>query len=182
MEHEIQICPITKENEAVLQLPNEPFSCDGRVIPMYDGKNWSYRIEMFGPDQVQTECFPDEHYQLETMGDGFHGLAAYVDGACAGYALLYTQWNQYLYLDNILVQSAYCRYGVGSRLLEESMKLAAQLGKLGVWLVCQDNNLQAMRFYLANGFQLGGMNLPVYEGTKQEGKADLYLYKKLWSC
>ena len=62
------------------------------------------------------------------------------------------------------------------------MKLAAQLGKLGVWLVCQDNNLQAMQFYLANGFQLGGMNLPVYEGTKQEGKADLYLYKKLWSC
>ena len=59
------------------------------------------------------------------------------------------------------------------------MKLAAGLEKLGVWLICQDNNLQAMRFYLANGFTLGGMNLPVYEGTGQEGKADLYLYKRL---
>ncbi len=179
MEHSIRIDPITKENEDILRLPNEPFFCEGRVVPMYDGKDWSYEIRMFEPEQVKTECFPDEHYQLDEMGEGFYGLAAYVDGQPAGYALLYSQWNKYLYLDNILVRSQYRRYGVGSRLLEESMKLAAGLEKLGVWLICQDNNLQAMRFYLANGFTLGGMNLPVYEGTGQEGKADLYLYKRL---
>ena len=175
----IECMPITKDNEAILTLPNEPFLQEGRVIPIYDGQSWQYRIELFEPDQVTENCFPDEQYHLEDMGERFRGIAAYADGKPAGYAIVYEEWNQWLYIDNLLVTSGYRRAGIGTALMDASLELAEKMQKLGVWLVCQDNNLQAMRFYLQNGFELGGMHLPVYEGTKQEGKADLYLYKRV---
>lgn len=174
----IEIKEITAENPEALKLPNEPFLNEGRLIPIYDGENWNCRMEEFPAEQVTEQCFPDENYKFEDMGEDFHGLAAYADGKCVGYVLTYEQWNRYLYLDNLLVLKEYRRYGVGSRLLDGAMELAKSLGKIGVWLICQDNNLGACRFYLKNGYTLGGMNLPVYEGTKQEGKADLYFYKK----
>lgn len=174
----IEIKEITTENQNALKLPNEPFLNEGRVIPIYDGRNWSYRIEEFPKEKITEQCFPQENYEFEKMGENFHGLAAYADGRCVGYAITYEEWNQYLYVDNVLVLKEYRRYGVGSRLLDSAMELAKKMNKLGVWLICQDNNLGACRFYFKNGYTLGGMNLPVYEGTKQEGKADLYLYKK----
>ena len=175
----IEIKEITAETQDALRLPNEPFLNEGKVIPIYDGENWSYRIEKFPLEEITEQCFPDEDYEFEKMGEDFHGLAAYIDGRCVGYAIIYEQWNEYLYLDNLLVLKSYRRYGVGSRLLDAAMELANEQKKLGVWLICQDNNLGACRFYFKNGYTLGGMNLPVYEGTKQAGKADLYLYKKL---
>ena len=159
-------------------MPNDPFAEEGKLIPIYDGSSWSYRIEKFAPAQVKDQCFPQEDYRLEEMGEKFHGIAAYADGVCAGYAILYEEWNQWLYLDNLLVSGKYRGNGVGSAMIASAMELAGQLGKRGLWLICQDNNLQALRFYFRNGFVLGGMNLPVYEGTGQEGKADLYLYKR----
>ena len=173
----IEIRPITEENEEALALPNDPFLLEGRVTPIFDGKAWSYEITEFPEEEIREDCFPDENYSLANMEKGFHGLAIYVDGVCAGYALLFEHWNKWLYLDNLLISARYRRLGLGSRLMDAALELAASLGKYGVWLICQDNNLQAMRFYLNNGFTLGGMNLRVYEGTGQEGKADLYLYR-----
>lgn len=169
---------ITKENESALALPNEPFLNEGRVIPIYDGKSWSYRIEKLPKEEITEQCFPAENYKYEEFGEKFHGIAAYIDDKCVGYALFYEQWNQYLYLDNLLVLKKYRKLGVGTALLNAGMEIAKSIGKLGIWLVCQDNNLQAMMFYFRNGYSLGGMNLPVYDGTCQEGKADLYLYKR----
>ena len=43
----------------------------------------------------------------------------------------------------------------------------------------QDNNLDACRFYLAQGFRIGGFDNRVSTGTSQAGKADLYFYLDL---
>ena len=160
-------------------MPNDPFLEEGRIIPTYDGSAWDYHFELFPKEEVKENCFPDEHYVFEKMGDHFHGIAIYADGHCAGYALLYEEWNQWLYLDNLMVSKQYRGNGLGSLLIDACMDLARDLNKLGLWLICQDNNLQAIRFYLKNHFELGGINLPVYEGTKQEGKSDIYLYRRL---
>ncbi len=174
----IEIREITADNQEALKLPNEPFLNEGKLTPIYDGKKWSYRVEEFAPEDVTEDCFPPEDYDFDNMEEGFHGLAAYADDRCVGYVITYVQWNKYLYLDNLLVLKDYRRYGVGSRLLQGALEKAHELGLLGVWLICQDNNLGACRFYMKNGYELGGMNLPVYDGTKQEGKSDLYFYKK----
>ena len=150
----IEIREITTENKEVLNLPNEPFLNEGRLIPIFDGENWNYRIEEFAPEDVTEQCFPPEDYEFDKMEDGFHGLAAYADGKCVGYVLTYVQWNKYLYLDNLLVLKDYRRYGVGSHLLDGAMELAKKLGMIGVWLICQDNNIGACKFYLKNGYTL----------------------------
>ena len=175
----IEIVPITKENADILALPNEPFREEGRVIPKFDGKNWNYEIEKFSEDKVREECFPDENYKFEEMGDKLHGLAIYVDGEDAGYALIYEQWNKWLYLDNLLIRKKFKRKGLGSALIKEAIELAKKYNKLGISLVCQSYNLPAAKFYFKNGFMLGGIQELLYEGTKLEGQMDLYLYKRI---
>ncbi|MBO4831742.1 MAG: GNAT family N-acetyltransferase [Oscillospiraceae bacterium] len=174
----IEIRPITEENASVLSIPNDPFLCEGRVVPLFDGSTWDHRIERFPESEVREECFPDENYSFDGMGEGFHGLAVYADGVCAGFAVLYEQWNRWLYLDNILISGRYRGMGLGSALVGACIELAVSLDKIGVWAVCQDDNLRAAEFYFMNGFVLGGMDQPVYEGTKQEGKTDIYLYRR----
>lgn len=174
----IEIRKITKDNASALALKNDPFLNTGLVVPHYDENGWSYSISLFPEDEVTEDCFPDEHYVYEEMEDQFYGLAAYVDGECAGFSLLTKQFSKYLYLDNLLVSGKYRRKGVGTALVEASLALAKELSMIGVWLVCQDNNLQAAQFYFRNGFELGGMDCRAYDGSKQEGKKDLYLYKK----
>jgi len=175
----LEIRPITKENEAAMALPYEPFLEEGKLIPIYDGEAWSWRIEKFPPDKVTENCFPADHYRFEEMGDGFHGFAAYADGECAGFALCYENWSKWITVDNLYVAARFRRRGVATALIDAAMQLAAAYGKRGITLVCQNNNLQAVYFYLKTGFTLGGMNLPVYEGTKRPDMADLYLYKRL---
>ena len=59
----IEIKEITAENPEALKLPNEPFLNEGRLIPIYDGENWSYRMKEFPAEQVTERCFPDENYK-----------------------------------------------------------------------------------------------------------------------
>ena len=40
----------------------------------------------------------------------------------------------------------------------------------------QDNNVGACLFYLHYGFHIGGLDMEVYRGTRQEGKADILFY------
>ena len=52
----IEIKEITAENPEALKLPNEPFLNEGRLIPIYDGENWSCRMEEFPAEQVTGQC------------------------------------------------------------------------------------------------------------------------------
>lgn len=52
-------------------------------------------------------------------------------------------------------------------------------GYQGVSTICQDNNLNAALFYLNSGFAIGGLDTRVYDGTKQAGKSDIFLYRAL---
>ena len=47
----------------------------------------------------------------------------------------------------------------------------------GVSLTVQDNNLSACLFYLKAGFRIGGLDTEGYNGTSQEGKADITMYR-----
>lgn len=174
---DIIIKSITKECEDALSLKNCPFQNYGRVIPSFDGKTFSYKIELFDKENITTDCFPDAGYSFDSMGEGFYGLAAYDDKICVGYAIFYKEMFSYLYLSDISVTTKYREMGVGSKLLNKGMELAKNAGKKGIRLVCQDNNPGAFEFYIKNGFVLGGVDTMSYYGTSQQGKKDLFLYK-----
>ena len=177
----IEIRKIDAAHNADANIPNEPFALTGRMVPALAGGVWSYTIEPFDPPLM--DLFPDYPYDVaaETGGDAADGrtvfFGAYDGEVCVGLAVLREAMFRYLYLDDLKVSQACRGQGIGGRLIEACVKEAARRGRQGVYTIAQDNNLQACRFYLHHGFELGGFNNRDYRGTVQESKADLYFYR-----
>ena len=148
----------------------------GRLIPEWKDGCWAFREESF--PQEQTMCFPDENHDFETYGtDGFV-LGAYESERCVGIAIFREDFFKYLYLYDLKVCAFARRKGVGTSLIQAGLEEAKKQGYLGLYCIAQDNNLGACRFYLKNGFEIGGFNNRCYDGTSQQGKADIYFYLK----
>ena len=165
---------IGPEREDDLKLENEPFPLFGRLVPALQDGIWTWREERF--ESVSEMCFPDEDY---TLSDDRFYLGAYEDGCCVGLAVLEKSWTKYLYLSDLKVRRASRRRGIGHLLIRSSLELAGRNEYRGLYAVAQDNNLAACRFYLKEGFVIGGFDNRVYTGTTQAGKADVYFYRDL---
>ena len=167
---------MTIQNKDDILLPNEPFDLFGRLIVSRINNQWSYEIEEF--DEVETMVFPDENYDFHQIQEKGFAIGAYHEGKCIGLAIYEYNWNNYLYLYDLKVNSDFRKMGVASRLIKEGQNYAEELGYKGIYTVGQDNNLATCLFYLKQGFEIGGFNTRDYDYTKQEGKADVYFYLK----
>ena len=169
----MEIKPVGVENAADAQLPNQPFRLWGRMIPALCDGQWSYRTEaLAAPSEL---CFPDVPYDVGDESAAF--LGAYEDGRCIGLAVLREGMFRYLLLEDLKVDRAYRRQGVGGMLIAACMREAAARKLQGVYAIAQDDNLSACLFYLKQGFAIGGFDNRAYRGTKQDGKADLCFYR-----
>lgn len=172
----MEIRQITQENMADLNLKNEPFEMPGRCIPELKNGVWTYRVEPF--ETVQTMTFPDEGYDFEEQANKGVIFGAYENGQCIGVAIYHDAWFKYMYLYDLKVNASARGMGVGKALIRAGYEAARERGYSGIYTQAQDNNLNACMFYLKTGFQIGGFNNRVYEGTAQEGKADIFFYLK----
>lgn len=159
-------------NQIDINLPNEPFKIWGQMIPSLENGKWDYTIKRF--EQTSTQCFPNENYDYD---DNTIYLGAYEGEKCIGLAILQKDMFKYLYLDDLKVNSAYRKHGIGSKLIAACMNEAKKRKMQGIYTIGQDNNLSACLFYLKNGFEIGGFNNRNYRGTPQENKSDIYFYK-----
>ena len=166
---------IGRENAADINIKNEAFQRFGHMVPTYQNDQWSYTIRE--SEAVTWQCFPDEHYDFESMERDFVFIGAYVDEVCVGLAVLENQWHKYMYLSDLKVNSAWRRQNIASRILDEACRYAYGKGYRGIWTIGQDNNPGACLFYIKNGFRIGGLDTEVYTGTNQEGKKNIYFYK-----
>lgn len=168
------------EDRADVRLPNEPFPLWGTMTVTYDGSAWACSVRELPPEQVTEMTFPDEDYDFDQMQKDAFPVGAYDEcGRCVGLAIYRRDWLRYLYLDDLKVCRDWRRMGVGAALLDEGLRIAREQGCLGVYTIGQHNNLSACLFYLRHGFQIGGLNTRVYDGTSQEGKYDIFFYRKL---
>ncbi len=174
---QLEIRRIGRERSADIRIPNEPFSLFGRMVPLYDGEKWAYRVEK--SEAVSEMCFPDENYDYERMAGNSVFIGAYDGDACVGLAILQQAMFGYMYLYDLKVSRAYRRMGAAKALLQKAGEIAAENGYRGIYTQGQDNNLGACLFYLSAGFVIGGRDTKVYEGTPQEGKKDIYFYLDL---
>lgn len=169
---------IDKSRSGDINLKNEEFEIFGRLLPRFDGKSWSFGEEIF--EKTEKMCFPEENYDFDEMSDNTVFVGAY-DGEsgdrCVGLAILQSEWTKYLYLYDLKVCSDCRGQGIGQLLIEKSCEIAKERGCIGIHTVGQDNNLAACRFYLKNGFEIGGLDTRTYRGTSQEGKADVHFYR-----
>lgn len=160
-----------------VQLPNYPFKVFGRLIPTYDGSQWHYHKEILPTSEWQEMTFPDEDYQYEEMKANHYFVGAYNEQEeCVALAIFQDDWFKYLYLSDIKVMPHYRKMGIASMLIDEGKKIASDNQYQGLYTIAQDNNLAACEFYLANQFEIGGLNTHVYDFTPQQNKHDIYFY------
>ena len=173
----IEIKVIDTAHKADINIPNEPFSLFGRIVPSYDGVRWSLELVRYAPEDVTEMCFPDENYDYDAMADSVF-LGAYDGEQCVGLAILQAGAFRYMYLYDLKVSGSCRGQGVGRLLMEKAREIAAQRGFCGLYTYGQDNNLGACLFYLRSGFYIGGLDTNVYRHTAQEGKADIVFYSE----
>ena len=171
-----EIRSIDKNHKADINIPNEPFPLCGKMVPSLCDGIWRYRIEPFSAENLSEMTFPDENYDFEEMSSNCYFVGAYEGETCIGLAIWQKQWHRFLYLYDLKVNRDYRRNGVASSLIEYGKGLSAKHGYRGIYTIGQDNNLIACKFYLKNGFEIGGFDNRIYKGTGQEGKGDIYFY------
>lgn len=173
----IEIRLIDAAHKEDILLKNDSFPLYGRLVPSYANKVWSYTTEKFPPEQCSEMTFPDEPYNYDEMTASTFFIGAYDKDVCVGLAILERSFYKYLYLSDLKVSAAYRKLGIGKMLIEKCLELAREQKTQGVSLTVQDNNLDACLFYLKTGFRIGGLDTEIYRGTRQEGKADITMYR-----
>ena len=167
---------ITKDHKEDINIKNHPFKLFGLLLPSYNNGKWDYTELLFPKENVTEMCFPDEDYDFEAMSKDSVFVGAYDGGKCVGLAILQQAFMRYMYLYDLKVDPDCRGQGVGRLLIETCREVAARQGYQGLYTQGQDNNLGACRFYLNNGFVIGGLDTHVYNGTSQEHKKDILFY------
>lgn len=175
----IEIKLIDSAHKSDILIKNDPFPLWGKLVPTYQNKTWGYEIEEFPLSQSGEMRFPDEPYDYDRMASETFFVGAYDSGLCIGLAVLEKGFFKYLYLSDLKVNQSHRGRGVGRMLIEKCMEIARTESMRGVSLQAQDNNLSACLFYLKTGFRIGGLDTEGYNGTSQEGKADITFYRDI---
>ena len=91
---------------------------------------------------------------------------AYVNEDIAGQVRLRRHWNRFAYVEDLVVDSAFRRRGVGRALVERAVQWAKDQSLAGVMLETQNNNVAACRLYQQCGFEIGGFDRLLYRGLQ----------------
>jgi streptothricin acetyltransferase len=170
---------ILKFDETMLSLlPHSEGAFDivGRLIPRYDGREWSVSEELL--DVPTTKTYPIDEFDPREYVDNPDKAAfiAFCDEQFAGYILIGRRWNGNAFVDGFGVDPEYRGKGIGTALMNAAVEWSKAGGYNGISLETQDDNLLACRFYLRYGFNLGGIDRRVYTHKDYLHETALYFY------
>lgn len=102
---------------------------------------------------------------------------AEVDGKIAGRIKMMRWWNQFGYVEDLVVNPEYRGLGIGRKLLERGIQWSRENNFPGVMLETQDDNVPACTLYQSCGFVLSGFDRNVYKAINPNTKETaLYWY------
>lgn len=101
---------------------------------------------------------------------------AYMNNTCIGQIRIIQDWNRFCYIENIAAKKEYRGSGAGKLLLNTAEEWAKQRQLIGMSLEAQDDNLGACRFYVKQGFILGGVDT-LKQSYHPNIETTLYWYK-----
>lgn len=175
-ESKIVIIPMDKTNKKDVNDTNDYFTIFGRIVPEYKNHEWKYTEELF-EESFETK-FPDDNLDWDDYIDDDNKAIFFVYklGICIGQIRVIRQLNKFCYIENIAVVKPMRKYGVGKLLIEKAEEWARERRLSGLSLEAQDDNLGACRFYLKQGFEIGGIDKFVHLNNPNIDKA-IYWYK-----
>ncbi len=82
---EYAIVPISRQNIADINVPNQPFLKIGRIVPAFKGGKWTYSEEVFEPNAQRAFLFPndEEDWAKYIDSDAKQIYFLYEEGQCA---------------------------------------------------------------------------------------------------
>ncbi len=147
-----------------------------RLVLKMEDENLSYTI---APVAAYERDYAAEDTDYGFDNDSTTVFFAEVDRSAklAGRIKMMKWWNQFGYVEDIVVNPEYRGMGVGRKLLERGIQWARENGFPGVMLKTQDNNVPACMLYQSCGFVLGGFDRNVYKAINPNTKETaLYWY------
>ncbi|WP_214850903.1 GNAT family N-acetyltransferase [Exiguobacterium sp. s193] len=173
---EITIKSLKNHSINIINDTNDSFPIIGKILPSFSNGAWSYGEELYDtPSEIR---FPDDKLDWSAYIDSNQKivLLAFHEDACIGQIRLVKDWNRFAYIENIAVKKDFRKSGVGHLLLEAAEAWAKEQSLIGLSLEAQNDNLIACRFYVKEGFVLGGVDT-LKQSANAEIDITLYWYK-----
>jgi GNAT superfamily N-acetyltransferase len=129
-----------------------------------------------------VESLYEREVQLEDTDYGFTDepptvFVAEVDGKLAGRIRLLKWWNQFGYIEDLVVNPEFRGLDLGRKLIEQGIQWARDKKYPGMMLETQDDNVPACQLYAFCGFVLSGFDRNVYKATNpNKRETALYWY------
>ncbi|WP_128104442.1 MULTISPECIES: GNAT family N-acetyltransferase [Paenibacillus] len=170
------ITPLTNDLIEDINMTNDYFTLYGKVVPSLQSGKWSYTEVLF--DETREIRFPDDKLEWSQYinQDDKALFLAYINNVCIGQIRIIKDWNRFCYIENIATKQDYRGSGVGKLLLNKAEEWAKQRNLIGMSLEAQDDNLGACRFYVKQGFILGGVDT-LKQSYNSDIDTTLYWYK-----
>lgn len=108
----------------------------------------------FDPAELAPHMAADDKALFVVMGDE----------TPVGYAALSCEWNNLASIDDLAVDMEWRGTGAAQRLMQQAVSWAKAKDLPGIRLETQTNNVAACRFYMRQGFALGGYDRHLYKG------------------
>jgi ribosomal protein S18 acetylase RimI-like enzyme len=146
-----------------------------RLMLGIENENLVYTIVPVAEPYEREVHAEDTEYGFDDAGPTF--FFAEVDGNLAGRIKMLRWWNQFGYVDDLVVNPKFRGLGIGRRLLERGIQWARENNFPGVMLETQDDNVPACTLYESCGFILSGFDRNVYKAINPHTKETaLYWY------
>ena len=159
----ICIQEINPKNAEDLNKCDGEFIIDSRLVLKLENDRIRYHVENMAPVRkgYQIEKIDPVNYQEHPNQSIFF---AYIDGQLAGQIILRKNWNNFAYVEDIVVDIKFRRQGVGKALILQAEKWARERQLAGIMLETQNNNVGACKLYERCGFRLEGFDRYLYKG------------------
>lgn len=145
-----------------------------RLLLGFEGEKLVYTIVPVEPYERDVAA-TDGDYGFDDAGPTI--FFAEVDGKLAGRIRMMRWWNQFAYVEDLVVNPEYRGLGIGRLLLERGIQWARENGFPGVSLETQDDNVPACTLYESCGFVLSGFDRNVYKAINPNtGETALFWY------
>ena len=171
---EITIRKIEQQESPQTKSFSRKSTVNSRLVLSIENEKLVYTIIPVEPYERNVPA-EDTEYGFDDAGPAV--FFAEVDGKLAGRIRMLKWWNQFGYVEDLVVNPEYRGLGIGRKLLERGIQWSRENGFPGVMLETQDDNVPACMLYQSCGFVLSGFDRNVYKAINPNTKETaLYWY------
>ncbi|MGO4727218.1 MULTISPECIES: GNAT family N-acetyltransferase [unclassified Inquilinus] len=156
----ITIEPIEARTLAEARMIDGSFVIESRLVLAAEGDVPSFTTVPLPP---RTKRYEETDYAGYVGRRDRAAFLARADGRPAGLVALSKSWNGFACVDEILVDTAARKSGIGRALIDAAIAWARSRTLPGIMLETQTTNVAACRFYQRCGFVLGGWDRFLYQ-------------------